>query len=44
MENVSDLVIEYVDDNEGLSPQEWLTQYDLNEDEREYFFSLLKMH
>ena len=41
MENVSELYFEYIDDTEGLSPENWILQYDLSEDEKQYFISLL---
>jgi hypothetical protein len=41
MENIAELYFEYIDDNEGLTPQDWICQYDLDQEEKDYFISLL---
>jgi hypothetical protein len=41
MEKISDLYYEYIDDSEGLTPQVWVEQYDLTEEEKQYFLFLL---
>jgi hypothetical protein len=41
MEKISELYFEYIDDTEGLTPEVWVEQYDLNEEEKEYFLFLL---
>lgn len=40
MEKISELYFEYIDDAEGLTPEVWVEQYDLNEEEKEYFLFL----
>jgi hypothetical protein len=42
MEHISDYYFDFIDDNEGLSPEVWISQFDLQEEEKEYFLSLLK--
>lgn len=41
MEKISELYLEYIDDSEGLTPQAWVEQYDLTEEEKEYFLFLM---
>jgi hypothetical protein len=41
MGHISDLYFEYIDDSEGLTPQVWVEQYDLAEEEKQYFLFLL---
>ena len=36
---IADIYLEYIDDNEGLAPQDWICQYDLTEEEKDYFFT-----
>jgi hypothetical protein len=41
LETIYTIYQEYIDGNEGINPTDWLCQYDLNQEEIEYFFSLL---